>query len=51
MQRQYLVGALLYSLPWILIFLIRPDLRRCLLLMSLLEVLIGGRLTKQPSKQ
>jgi len=42
MQRQYLIGALLYSVPWLLIFLIRPDLRRCLLLMSILCMPLGA---------
>jgi hypothetical protein len=41
-QLYYLIGALLYSLPWILIFLARPDLRRCLLLMSILCMPLGA---------
>jgi hypothetical protein len=42
MGLDYLIAALLSSLPWLLIFAVRPDLGPCLLYMSLLCMPLGA---------
>jgi hypothetical protein len=42
MGLEYLIAALLYNLPWVLIFAVRPDLRPCLIYMSLLCMPLGA---------